>query len=281
MSYKQVSKCRRSAKSRKPESQLNFGKGRQLGYAVRVAIDDHYGRSSHYNTRVTHKRRAVVFVDYCRRNRVRDAREIDRPFILQFGEYVKGRIHGDYEWADGAVDRQISVPYGHNLISTANIVMRALRGDDTLKVSGKAILGVCRKSVRSREIQADVVDTKYAADSAIAAGFGRGAAVMMLARAWGMRVREAILQDLDRMKREIEKTGEAAILEGCKGGRKSKDRTIKVSELRLEALIYAIEVRPQGSKNLLSETDTVKAFLLRELNPCRCILKNSGVPRVC
>jgi hypothetical protein len=101
---------------------------------------------------------------------------------------------------------------------------------------------------------------------------------MVLARAWGMRVREAILQDLDRMKREIEKTGEAAILEGCKGGRKIKDRTIKVNELRLEALIYAIEVRPQGSKNLLSETDTVKAFLLRELNPCRCILKNSGVP---
>lgn len=171
---------------------------------------------------------------------------------LQFGGYIKSRIDGDHQWPDGKVDGQISVAYGHNVISTANVIMRAFRGDNALKVSGREVLGVCRKSMRTREIQADVVDTKDAADRAIVAGFERGAAVMMLARAWGLRVREAIFQDLDR--------------------------TIKVNELRLEALTFAIEVRPQGSRNLLSETDTVNSFLLRELNPCRSILKKAGVP---
>lgn len=278
MSNKQVSSGRRSIRKKQPDSKTNFGKGRKLGYAVKVALDDHYSRASHYNTRTTHKRRAVVFVQYCQRHKVRDARDIDRTFILRFGEYIRSRIDGDHQWPDGTVDGQISVAYAHNVISTANTIMTAFRGDNALKVSGREVLGVCRKQVRTREIQADVIDAKFAADEAIAAGYERGAAVIALARAFGMRVREAILQDLDRMLREIEKTGEAAILEGCKGGRRSRDRTIKVNELQLEALTYAIEVRPQGSRNLLSETDTVKRFLLRELNPCRSILKKAGVP---
>jgi len=278
MSNKQVSRGRRSSRKKRPSTKHNFGKGRQLGYAVKQALDDHYSRVSHYSTRATHKQRAVTFVQFCRRHCVKDAREIDREFVLSFGQYVRQRIEGEYLWPDGGVDAQISVAYGHNLVSTVNVIMRAFRGDNVLKVSGKDVLGVCRKSVRTREIQADVVDTKDAADRAIVAGFERGSAVILLARAWGMRVREAILADLDRMMREIKRTGEAAILEGCKGGRQSRDRRIRANEFRMEALRFAIEVRPKGSTNLLSETDTVKRFLLRELNPCRSILKQAGVP---
>lgn len=278
MSNKQVSRGRRSSRKKRPSSKENFGKGRQLGYAVREALDDYYSRVSHYNTRATHKRRAVTFIHFCRRHGVTDARDIDREFVLSFGQYVRQRIEGEYQWPDGTVDAQISVAYAHNLISTMNVIMRAFRGDNALKISGKEVLGVCRKSVRKREIQADVVDTKDAVDRAMVEGFCLAAAVMMLARAWGMRVREAILADLDRMMREIKRTGEAAILEGCKGGRKSRDRTVRANEFRMEALRFAIEVRPKGSKNLLSESDTVKRFLLREINPCSLILKKAGVP---
>jgi len=278
MSNKSVAKGRRSTKRKRPDQKRNYSQGRKLLEAAHRAVDHFYGRDSHFNTRATHKRRMTVFVNYCRHHGVNDARKIDRAFILQFGAYIKLRLNGDYEWGDGTVDEQISVAYAHNAISTVNILMRALRGDSALKVSGKEILGVCRQSVRTRPIEADVVDTQYAADQAIANGFERGAAVMRLARAWGMRVRECILQDLDRMKREIEATGEATILEGCKGGRQSKDRTIKATEFRMEALNYAIEVRPEGSRNLLSKTDTVKSFLLSEVNSCRQFLKSSGVP---
>jgi hypothetical protein len=278
VSNKQVGKGRRSSPKMNPKCQKNYGKGDSVGYAANVALDDLYTRASHFSTRATHKQRVKTFVKYCKQQKMRDVRNIDKPFVLQFGIYVKGRLESEYKWPDGSVDKRISIAYAHNVISTVNILMRAFRGDDQLKISGREVLGVCRKGLRKREIQADVVDMQHAANLAIAAGFERGAAVMMLARAWGLRVREAILQDLDRMQREILATGEATILEGCKGGRKSKDRTIKISEFRQAALDYAIEVRPQGSKNLLSETDTVKRFLLRELNPCRPLLKDSGVP---
>ncbi|WP_417521974.1 integrase [Marinobacter sp.] len=278
MSHKSVSRGRRSPRKKRPSTKANFGKGRQLGYAVKQALDEYYSSVSHYNTRATHKQRAATFVQFCRRHGVKDARDIDREFVLSFGGYVRQRVGGEFLWPDGVVDVQVSVAYAHNLISTVNVIMRAFRGDNALKISGKEVLGVCRKSVRTREIQADVVDAKDAADRAIVAGFERGSAVILLARAWGMRVREAVLQDLDRMTLEIEKYGEAAILEGCKGGRMSLDRTIRANEFRLEALRFAIEVRPKGSKNLLSETGTVKSFLLQELNPCRLILKKAGVP---
>lgn len=278
MSNKQVGKGRRSSPKKNPKRQLNYGKGDSLGYAANVAIDDFYTRTSHFNTRATHKQRIRTFVKYCKQQKMRDFRNIDKTFVVQFGTYVKGRLKSDDKWPDGSVDKRISIAYAHNLISTVNITMRAFRGDDALKISGRDVLGVCRKSIRTKPIQADVVDMQHAANQAIANGLERGAAVMRLNRAFGMRVREAILQDLDRMMYEMQTTGEAAILEGCKGGRKSTDRTIKASEFRLEALAYAIEVRPKGSKNLLSETDTVKQFLLRELNPCRILLKRSGVP---
>jgi hypothetical protein len=278
MSNKQVGKGRRSSPKKNPKSYKNYGKGDSVGYAANVALDDFYTRASHFSSRATHKRRAKAFVKYCKRQKMRDVRDIDKPFVLQFGAYVKGRLKVGYWWPDGSIDKPLSIAYAHNLISTVNILIRAFRGDDKLKVSAREVLGVCRKSIRTKQIQADVVDMQHAANLAIAKGFERGAAVMMLNRALGMRVREAILQDLDRMMFEMQTTGAAAILEGCKGGRKSKNRTIKASEFRLEALAYAIEVRPEGSKNLLSKTDTVKKFLLRELNPCRILLKRSGVP---
>lgn len=278
MSNKSVKRGRRSAKRKKPAYRRNYSCGRKLSEAIHRALDQHYGSDSHFNTRATHKRRSAVFVRYCKRRGMNDARKIDREFILQFGAYIKARLNGDYEWPNGDVDEQISVAYAHNAISTVNTIMRAFRCDDALKVSAREVLGVCRKSVRTNEIKADVLDARYAANVAIAAGYELGAAVILLARAWGMRVRECILQDLDRMKREIEATGEATILEGCKGGRRSKDRTIKANAFRMEALNYAIEVRPKGSRNLLSETDTVKSFLRTEINPCRQFLLLSGIP---
>ena len=278
MSNKSVKRGCRSAKRRKPGYRRNYSYGKKLGEAIHKALDQHYGPDSHFTTRATHKRRSAVFVRYCKRRGMNDARKIDREFIVQFGAYIKARLNGDYDWADGSVDEQISVAYAHNAISTVNIVARAFRGDDALKVSAREILGVCRKSVRTKEIRADIVDARYAANLAIAAGFERGAALILLARAWGMRVRECVIQDLDRMRREIEATGEAAILEGCKGGRRAKNRTIKANEFRMEALNYAIEVRPEGSRNLLSEIDTVKSFLRKEVNPCRQFLLSSGIP---
>jgi len=258
----------------------NFGYGNQLLYSIIKALSAFFGQHDHFATRRSHKIRIRVFVEFCRRHGIRDARNIDLQFVEAYGNYLRHRLHGTYEWADGACDKSVSVSYAHNLISTVNTCMFALRGDEKLNISARKVLGIARSNVRKTEIEADIADTKTAVDRMIAAGDQYGAAVVLLARAWGMRVNEAILQDLDRMMQEVIETGSAAILEGTKGGRRCRSRTIYAGEFQREALEFAISVRPAGSKCLLSKTDNVISFYQRELGRCRRILKKCGIPSI-
>lgn len=256
----------------------NFGFGKMLLYALCVALDVLYGRKDHFGTRRSHKIRIRVFAEYCRRHGIKDARSIDSAIVDGYCGYLRHRLDKPFTWPDGAEDKSISVAYAHNLISTVNTAMYAIRRDDRLRVSARAKLGVARSYIRKTEIKADIEDAKTAADLMIATGLGRGAAVVMFARTWGMRVQEALLQDLDRMRREVEQTGGAAILEGCKGGRKCRSRTIEADPRQREALEFALSVRPEGSKCLLSETDNVVSFTRKILSRCRRILKKCGIP---
>ncbi|MBW0149081.1 integrase domain-containing protein [Marinobacter arenosus] len=258
--------------------QRNFGYGKQMLYAFSMALNALFGQRDHYGTRRTHKIRVRIFSEFCREHGVRDARNIDLELIEAYGSYLRHRLYAPYEWPDGRRDNMISVSYGHNLISTVNTCLYAMRRDEKLHLSARKALGVARSNVRKTQIKADIADTKTAADRMIASGNERGAAVVFLARAWGMRPEEAYLQDLDRMMREVSATGSAAILEGTKGGRKCRSRTISASEFQREALKFALCVRPAGSRCLLSETDNAITFYRRELGRCRRILKKCGIP---
>ncbi|WP_167812671.1 integrase domain-containing protein [Marinobacter daqiaonensis] len=266
-------------KRKTPRSQKrNFGYGKQLLYAFVKALCAFFGPDQHYGTRRTHGVRIRIFVEFCRRHGIRDARYIDLQLVEAYGSYLRHRLHDAYDWADGKRDKPISVSYAHNLISTVNTCLYAMRRDEKLHLSARKALGVARSNVRKTQIQADIADTKTATDRMIASGNERGAAVVLLTRAWGMRSEEAYLQDLDRMMREVTATGSAAILEGTKGGRKCRSRTIQAGEFQREALEFALSVRPAGSKCLLSETDSAISFYRRELGRCRRILKKCGIP---
>lgn len=256
----------------------NYGFGKMLAFAMKMALDIFYGQHDHYGTRRSHKIRIRIFAEFCRRNDVRDARAIDHEIVTAYGQYLRHRLKKPYEWPDGKTDKRVSVDYAHNLISTINTTLFAMRGNDELKLSARKALGVARSNVRKTEIEADIADTKTAADRMIAKGMGRGAAVVLLARAFGLRVQEAVLQDLDRMRREVEKTGSAAILEGTKGGRKCRSRTIKAGTFQREALEFALSVRPTESQCMLSTTDNVIRFYRTILNRCRRILRECGIP---
>ncbi|TYC63830.1 site-specific integrase [Marinobacter sp. BW6] len=256
----------------------NYGFGKTLLFAFKNAIDALFGRFDHYGTRRSHMIRIRVFAEFCRRHGIRDARDIDAELVASFGEYLKQRLKEVYEWPDGTNDKQISAAYAHNLISTMNTCLFAMRRDEVLHLSARKALGVARSNVRRTQIAADVADTKSATDRMVATGLQRGAAVVLLARAWGMRVYEAMLQDLDRMQSEVKKNGAAAILEGTKGGRKCLTRTIQAGDFQMEALDLALSVRPTGSRCLLMETEKPISFYRTELNQCRRILQKYGIP---
>lgn len=256
----------------------NYGYGNQLHYALRQALDDFFGKSDHYGTRRTHKKRVIVLSRYCKKCGISDARDITQSVLENYAAYLKIRLTGEYLWSNGEVDSTISIAYAHNLISTANIVMLAIRHDNELKLSAKSALEMSRSNIRKKPIHADIYDVHTAAEIMVAKGHPRVAAVVLLCRTYGMRVQEAMLQNLNRMKRDIRKTGKARIIEGTKGGRQCDSRAIPSNDERKKSLEFALSVKPKNSNCLLSESDNVKSFMHGEMNACRETLKSCGIP---
>ena len=102
----------------------------------------------------------------------------------------------------------------------------------------------------------------------------RAAAIAQLARATGMRLREAILADLPRLKREAELYGKINIQDGTKGGRSgaSAPRRITVDDHIREALRFAEQVSPDVGRNLLAPNESYLDFLQGNVRPARDIL---------
>jgi len=102
----------------------------------------------------------------------------------------------------------------------------------------------------------------------------RAAEIVLLARATGMRLREAILADLPRLSREANDLGRINIQDGTKGGRTgaSAPRWIVVDSHVRDALGFARQVSPAGSRNLIVPTGSFLSFLQEIVRPARDIL---------
>ena len=107
----------------------------------------------------------------------------------------------------------------------------------------------------------------------------RAAAIAQLARATGMRLREAILADLPRLQGEARQLGRINIQDGTKGGRSgaSAPRWITMDEHICEALAFALQVSPDGSRNLLAPHESYLDFQRRTVCPARDILHKHGL----
>ncbi|NNG60596.1 integrase, partial [Pseudomonas fragi] len=107
----------------------------------------------------------------------------------------------------------------------------------------------------------------------------RVAAIVLLARTTGMRLREAILADLPRLQREAEHLGRINIQDGTKGGRSgaSAPRWVVVNEAVKAALQLARKASPPRSRNLLARDESYAAFLQQTVLPARETLHEHGL----
>jgi hypothetical protein len=89
-----------------------------------------------------------------------------------------------------------------------------------------------------------------------------------------MRLREAILADLPRLRREANELGRINIQEGTKGGRAgaSAPRWIAVNDHVREALGFAQQVSPAGSRNMIAPHESYLNLLQEIIRPARAIL---------
>lgn len=246
----------------------NFGWGRQLSYAGPQALKDMFG-GGHYGTVKAHSDRWQAFVRWCRSEDgpgFNDSRKIDRQTLLDYAGYLRQQVE------QGA----ICIATAQNRLSSVNRTMAALRRDQYVKVpSPSKALGMRRTSVRRSVPQGqDREQVKRIVEVLCEHQQLRPAAIAQLARATGMRLREAILADLPRLKREAEHYGKINIQEGTKGGRSgaSAPRWIMVDEHIRDALRFAEQVSPDGSRNLFAPHESHLDFQRGIIRPARHLL---------
>ncbi|WPN57269.1 integrase domain-containing protein [Pseudomonas sp. P9_31] len=246
----------------------NFGYGRQLSYAGPQALKDMFC-GGHYGTVKAHSDRWQTFVKWCRSEQgpgINDARQIDRKVLADYAAYLRDLVgRGD-----------LAVSTAQNRLSSVNRTMAALRGDQCVKLSSPSkALGMQRTGVRqsvpqgqNREQVEQIVDALSSRHQL------RAAAIVLLARATGMRLRETILADLPRLSREANNLGRINIQDGTKGGRAgaSAPRWIAVDDHVREALGLARQVSPAGSRNMIAPHESYRNLLQEIIRPARDIL---------
>ncbi|BBT42538.1 integrase domain-containing protein [Pseudomonas putida] len=246
----------------------NFGYGRQLSYAGPQALKDMFG-GGHYGTVRAHCDRWQAFVKWCRSEQgpgINDARLIDREVLADYAAYLRDVVRrGD-----------LAVSTAQNRLSSVNRTMAALRGDQYVKLpSPSKALGMQRTGVRHSVPQGqDREQVKQIVDALCIRDHLRAAAIVLLARATGMRLREAILADLPRLSHEAKELGRINIQDGTKGGRAgaSAPRWISVDEHVRGALRFAWHVSPARSRNMIAPHESYLNVLQDIIRPAREIL---------
>ena len=246
----------------------NFGYGRQLSYAGPQALRDMFG-GGHYGTVKAHCDRWQAFVKWCRSEQgpgINDARQIDRKVLADYAAYLR----------DAVRRCDLAVSTAQNRLSSVNRTMAALRGDQyvTLPSPSKA-LGMQRTGVRHSVPQGQDRDhVKQIVDALRSQHQLRAAVIVLLARATGMRLREAILADLPRLCREASDQGRINIQDGTKGGRTgaSAPRWIAVDDHVRGVLGFARQVSSAGSRNLIAPHESYLNVLQEVVRPARDVL---------
>ncbi|WP_020682337.1 integrase domain-containing protein [Marinobacterium rhizophilum] len=244
----------------------NFGYGKQLSFAAYICLLWLYGHG-HYLTRHTHHVRFRQFTRFLRSEfDIRDARKIRLEHVSAYAQSL----------ADLVDQGRMRVSYAQNLLSTVNVVLSGFRRDKKLIIEPAAAVGR-RRHVRTTLPGGDWSEVEEAVEIAEQMGYARGAAIILLARAFGLRYREAVLANLPRLVQEAAKHSFVTILDGTKGGRRSPERRIHVGPRQNHALVCALSVCPHGSNNLLQYDETFRQFLNREAKPIRAVLKGAGI----
>ena len=250
----------------------NFGYGRQLSYAGRQALEDLFA-GGHFATVKAHCDRWQAFVRWCRSEDgpgYNDARQIDRQTLEGYVAYLRQQIQ----------QGELCIATAQNRLSSVNRTLAALRGDQEVRViSPSQALGQHRSNVRSRAPDGqDHHHVQRVLQVLVEQKHGRMAAIVMLARTTGMRLREAILADLPRLQREAEQ-GRINIQDGTKGGRSgaSAPRWVMANEAVKAALQFALNSAPTGSRNLLARDESYAAFLQQAVLPARDTLHKLGL----
>jgi hypothetical protein len=218
----------------------NFGYGKQMTWAGKQALKDQYG-NGHYGTVTGHAERWRRFVTWCRDERdIRDAILIDTEVVQDYGKSLRDKV-----------DAGMSPAYAQNLLSSVNVVMRAMRSDRQIRVAPVEFVGQRSRVRTDPPTGLNQTVVRQCADQLRQNGHKRVAATVEVARALGLRLKEASLLNARVALGQVKKHGAVNITAGTKGGRGHRvDRWVPVSGAAIGCLVRA--ARAQGTdRNLI------------------------------
>ncbi len=242
----------------------NYGfRSREMAKAAKFAMqaEAREGRAS-YSTASTVAERFSRFAQFAKEHGVKWLERVDRELVESYGQELSQKVERG----------EMSASTAQNYVSAVNTVMSTVTRGNWESVSPTRDCGIEQRSaIRSEPIHAlDREKVALAAQIASERISERAAAVIELARDFGLRSKEASLLDAQRAFKEAIQTGKVTIEAGTKGGR---EREIPItSERQIETLQKAAEA--QGSaRAVMAPSENWKSWREGELRAAREIVQ--------
>lgn len=197
----------------------NYGFGRSIQYASRNVLRDRFG-DGRYGTRHSHEARLKPFLAWAKSQSIRDLRDVSVETLQAYAIELKDAV------IDGCLARATAV----NRLSSVNVLMEAVRGDDDCWISPKEHIGSRNRLRRQPPQGLNPLSVWAAAGLAEEQGHDDLAIALVLCRFTGARIREAALLSIRKAARSAADFGNVTITRGSKGNRAASiPREIAVS----------------------------------------------------
>lgn len=210
-----------------------------------------------------------AFATYARQAGIRRLEHVTAQHVAAYGQGIAARV------AAG----ELSAAYGQNLVSAVNSVMRLASQGQWQSVSPTKDCGIeQRTNVRQEAPQGIEHRTVVTvADTLRSDGQARGAAVVELARALGLRSKEASLINAKGALRQAQQDGKVRVTSGTKGGR---SREVPITHPRqLEALTRAAAAQGDA-RSLVPPQQTWREWREGGLRDAREALQAADIGRL-
>jgi hypothetical protein len=192
------------------QSSKNFGWGKQIEWAGKQALANHYGQG-HFVTVATHSSQWNAFAAWLAEEYgIRDACDITQPVLVAYAEFLKILVMDDVR----------DVAYCQNLMCGVNVTLSAMCGNSLLRIASPSNYVGHRTTVRTEKPTGYKWDNvQEVATHLHQQGLFRARLVVLLCRNFGVRLREAILADILKWKKQADKNNAIDVREGTKGAR--------------------------------------------------------------
>jgi hypothetical protein len=215
-----------------------------------------------YSTAATVGERWQQFTAWARDQGINKMEAIDREAVERYGEGLAERVEAG----------EMSPAYAQNLVSAVNTVLGIATGGAWESVSPTRDCGIAERSHVREDPPAALDREVYSrAVAEVRESLGeRAAAVVGLAREFGLRSKEASLLDAKSALREASERGVVTIVAGTKGGR---EREVPiVHERQIEALQRAADAQGRDH-SLIPASDNWKTWREGTLRDAREVVQ--------